>query len=347
MKDIQASSEVLVDNLSQLIKQTQQQVVRVVNSAMVALYWHIGKNVQEAIIKNNRAEYGAELVKNVARQLTDRFGRGYSHSNLTRMVDFFNKYADEAIVATLSQQLSWSHIVELVKIKDDLKRDFYMTMSMNERWSVRQLSERVDSMLFERTAISRKPEETIANDLRILREQNRMSVELFLRDPLMLDFLSLSDHYNEQDLEATILAELQRFILEMGNDFAFLARQKRITIGGDDYYIDLLFYHRKLRRLVAIELKLGKFKADHKGQLELYLRWLDKHERNEGENAPIGLLLCADKNDEMVELLELDKSNIHVSSYLTELPSKEEFRAKLHRSIELAKKRLATTSGQA
>ncbi|TDB67025.1 PDDEXK nuclease domain-containing protein [Arundinibacter roseus] len=201
---------------------------------------------------------------------------------------------------------------------------------------------RIDSMLFERTALSKKGEDTIYNDLEKLRNEKEMTVELFLKDPYMLDFLGLNQIYNEHELESAILVELQQFILEFGNDFAFLARQKRITIDQEDYYIDLLFYHRKLKRLVAIELKLGKFKAEYKGQLELYLRWLDKYERQEGENQPIGLLLCSEKSDKMIELLELDKSGIHVATYLTEMLPIEQFKQKLLQSVVVAQQQLGT-----
>jgi len=339
MKDLQTTS-LLLEDLTQLIEQAQKHIQSQVNSAMIALYWHIGKSIQNDILKNGRAEYGKSIIKSISNDLTLKFGRGYSRSNVNRMVDFYTKFSTVEISATLSHQLSWSHFVELIKLKDDLQREFYLTMTTNEHWSVRQLSERIDSMLFERTSISRKPEETIINDLQILREQKVMSVDLFIKDPMILDFLSLSDHYSERDLESAILAELQKFILEMGNDFAFMARQKRINIGGEDYYIDLLFFHRKLRRLVAIDLKLGKFKPGYKSQMELYLRWLDKYERQPDEKSPIGLLLCTDKQNELIELMELDKANIHVSSYLTELPSKEILREKLLSSIELAKRRL-------
>lgn len=225
-------------------------------------------------------------------------------------------------------------------VENELKRSFYIEMCKNERWSSRTLKERIDSMLYERTAISKKPEETIKNDLELLKNEKRMTPELVFRDPLFLNFLGLQDTYSEKDFESAILAHLQEFILEVGTDFAFMAKQKRITIGDTDYYIDLLFYHRKLRRMVVIELKLGSFRPEHKSQLELYLRWLDKHERVEGEQSPLGILLCAEKNDELVELLELDQSGIHVANYYTELPPLEWLKAKLNQSIEASKRKL-------
>jgi predicted nuclease of restriction endonuclease-like (RecB) superfamily len=236
--------------------------------------------------------------------------------------------------------LSWSHLKTLIYIEAPLKRDFYLEICRLEHWSVRQLQERINSLLFERTAISKKPEETIRQDLKQLREQGQLSPDLTFRDPYVLDFLGLSDSYSEKDLESAILAELQRFIIELGSDFAFLARQKRITIDNRDYYIDLLFYHRRLRRLVAIDLKLGEFEAAYKGQMELYLRFLEKHEQIEGEATPIGLILCTGKSVEHVELMQLDQSNIRVADYLTLLPPRETLQAKLHLSIELARQKL-------
>lgn len=251
-----------------------------------------------------------------------------------KLYEYFSEFK---IFSTLSTKLSWSHFAELLQIEDKLKREFYVTMCVNECWSVRILRERIGSALFERTAISKMPDKTIINDLQLLSEENKMSIDLFFRDPYILDFLELKDTYSEKDLESAIINELEKFILEMGSDFAFLARQKRITIDGEDYYIDLLFYHRKMKRLVVIELKLDKFRPEYKGQVELYLKWLDKYEKSEGEENPIAIILCANKNDMMAELLELDKSGIHVAQYVTEYVSKDILEQKLIKSIEKAK----------
>ena len=332
----------LISKVSDLIQFAKSHVSRTVNTTMVLLYWNIGKTIQEEIIKNDRAEYGKQIMTTLSSQLVSSYGKGYGERNLWRMLSFYNSFPDENIVQTLSAQLSWSHIVEIIKQKEPVKREFYITMCSNEGWSVRELSGRIDSMLFERTTISKLPEETIYNDLKKLRDEKEMSVELFLKDPYALEFLGLKNTYSEADFESSILAELQHFILEFGNDFAFLSRQKRITIDQEDYYIDLLFYHRKLKRLVVIELKLGKFKPEHKSQLELYLRWLDKYEKQEGEGTPLGILLCSEKSESMIELLELDKAGIHVANYMTELPSMELFKQKLEQSIAEAQKLLNT-----
>lgn len=334
----------LTNKVSSLIHSAQGYVTQTINKGMVLLYWQIGKTIQEEIIKTDRAQYGKRILPTLSVQLVATYGKGYSERNLANMLRFYEYFPDDTILQTVSAKLSWSHIVEILKLKDSLKREFYITLCTNEGWSVRELSGRIDSMLFERTALSKKGEEAIYNDLKKLREEKEMSVDLFLKDPYILDFLGLNQVYNEQELESAILVELQHFILEFGHDFAFLARQKRITIDHEDYYIDLLFYHRKLKRLVAIELKLGKFKVEYKGQLELYLRWLDKYERQEGENQPIGLLLCSEKNDKIIELLELDKTGIHVSTYLTDFPPIELFKLKLEQSVTEAQKRLNTQS---
>ncbi len=328
------------NNISKLIVNTKNKVQQNLNSEMVILYWKVGKTIREEVLKESRAEYGSEVITNLSIQLKEEYGRGYSRRNLFNMVKLYDTYTDFEIVQTLSAQLSWSHFIELLRLDEPLKTEFYITMTMNERWSVRTLKDRISSMLYERTSLSKKPDVTIANDLEALVTDKEMSTDLFFRDPYVLDFLELKDTYSEKDLENAILAELESFMLEFGRDFTFVGRQVRITIGDRDYYIDLLFYHRKLRRLVLIELKLGEFKPEYKGQVELYLRWLDKYEKNQGEESPIGIILCAEKSHETVELLELDQSGIHVAQYLTQMPPKDVLEAKLHKAIERAKLRL-------
>ncbi|MCK5342468.1 MAG: DUF1016 family protein, partial [Candidatus Heimdallarchaeota archaeon] len=253
---------------------------------------------------------------------------------------FASVFPDKEIVYTLCRELSWSHLRLVMFMPDQIKREFYIEMCKSEKWSVRTFRDRIKSMLYERTAISKKPEQTIKGDLEQLKNEQKLSADMVFRDPYFLDFLGLSDKFSEKDLESSILAELQHFIVEIGNDFAFLARQKRISIDNRDYYIDLLFYHRRLKSLVAMDLKIGEFEAGFKGQMELYLCYLEKYETMEGENQPIGLILCTGKNEEHIELMQLDKSNIRIAEYLTILPSKEVLQAKLHRAIEIAKNKL-------
>ncbi|SHM54820.1 PDDEXK nuclease domain-containing protein [Flavobacterium xanthum] len=339
-KEINNLSPVASD-IKLLIEQSKQQIAITVNATMSMLYWKIGARINQEVLQNNRAEYGEQIVQSLSAQLTLEYGKGFSRRNLFNMMQFANTFLNEKIVVSLIRQLSWTHILALIPIQDNIKREFYIQMCVHEKWSVRTFRERIQSMLYERTAISKKPEETIINDLELLKNEKMLSPDLVFRDPYFLDFLGLKDTYSEKDLETSILAELQRFIIELGSDFAFMARQKRITIDNRDYYIDLLFYHRRLKCLVAIDLKIGEFEASNKGQMELYLRYLEKYEQVEGENTPIGLILCTGKNEEHVELLQLDKSNIKVADYLTILPSQKLLQEKLHRAVEIAQNKIA------
>ena len=288
-------SDTLFQDLRSLIVETRQDVARQVNSALVLLYWRVGQRIHQEILKEKRAEYGEEIVPTLSAQLVAEFGEGFSKRNLFRMIRFAGGFPAKQIVSTLSTQLGWSHFVEIIPLKDELQRDFYAEMCRIERWSVRTLRQKISGMLFERTALSKKPVELAKQELIKLREEDKLTPDLVFRDPYFLDFLGLKDTYSEKDLETAILRELEAFILELGVGFSFVARQKRITVDDEDYYLELLFYHRKLRRLVAIDLKLGKFQAADKGQMELYLRWLEKYEQQRGEDSPIGLILCADK----------------------------------------------------
>ena len=256
------------------------------------------------------------------------------------MIQFAEVYPDEQIVVSLIRHLSWTHFIALLPLKDPLQREFYAEMCRVERWSVRTLREKINGMLFERTALSKKPAELAKQELAALREEDILTPELVFRDPYFLDFLGLKDTYSERDLEAAILRELESFILELGTGFAFVGRQYRMVIDGEDHALDLLFYHRRLNRLIAIDLKLGKFQAAYKGQMELYLRWLEKHDTQPGEQTPLGLILCADKSEEQIELLRLDESGIHVAAYLTELPPPELLKQKLHEAVRTARARL-------
>ena len=273
-----------------LIDQARTRVAQQVNTELVLLYWHIGNRIRTELLQDKRAEYGQQALDTLGRQLTLEYGRGFERSSLSRMVRFTELFGDFQIVATLSHKLSWSHFRELLPIDNELKRNFYAEMCSIEGWSVRTLQDKVKRMLFERTAVAKKPEDVAEQELKLLRERGELTPDLVFRDPYLLDFLGLTGAYDEKDVENAILREMEQFLLELGTHFTFVARQKRIMLDFDDYYLDLLFYHRKLRRLVAIELKLGPFKADYKGQMELYLRWLDKYERCEGEESPIGLI---------------------------------------------------------
>jgi len=340
MSALTPTDTALIAEVRQLIADARLRAASAVNAELSGLYWQVGQRIHREILGSRRAGYGEEIVSTLSRQLTADYGRGFSAKNLRHMVRFAQAFPDEAIVSTLRRQLSWSHFKTLIYLDDPLKRDFYVELCRLEGWSSRQLQERMQSLLFERSALSKKPDETIRHDLDVLRQEQRPSPDVLLKDPYLLDFLGLNDRYLEKDLEDAILREIEQFLLELGAGFTFVARQKRLQIDNDDFYIDLLFYNRKLRRLVAVELKVGDFRAEYKGQMELYLRWLAKHEQEADEDPPLGIILCTGKKQEQIELLELDKSGIHVAEYLTVLPPREALQAKLHQSVEKARQRL-------
>ena len=331
----------LLGDLRELITGAKQDVARQINSTLVLLHWQIGKRILKDILKQKRADYGAQIVSALGRQLESEFGPGFSEKSLRHMIRFAEVFPNEQIVSALRRQLTWTHIKAIIYIDDPLKRDFYAEMCRMERWSTRTLGKKINSMLFERTALSKKPDELIRHELDQLRAGDQLTPDLVFRDPYFLDFLGLNDRYIEKDIEDAIMRELENFILELGVGFTFVARQKRIQVDNDDYYLDLLFYHRGLRRLVAIDLKLGDFQPAYKGQMELYLRWLAKYEQKIGEEQPIGLILCAGKKEETVALLELEKSNIRVASYWTKLLPKKLLQRKFHEVIVQARKRLS------
>lgn len=324
----------LLGDIRKMIEEARAGVAATVNAGLTMLYWRIGSRINQEILRGKRADYGSEIVPTLSRQLEMEYGSGFSAKNIRHMIRFAEVFPEEKRVSTLSRQLSWSHFKEIIYLQQPLQKEFYAEMCRVERWSVRTLRKKVGSMLFERTALSQKPAELAKLELEALREEDRMSPDLVFRDPYLLDFLGLKGAYQEKDLETAILRELEAFIMELGVGFTFVARQKRITVDHDDFYLDLLFFHRDLRRLVAVELKLDKFRPDHKGQMELYLRWLDKHERKAGEDTPLGIILCAGKNSEQIELLELGRAGIHVAEYLTVLPPKDILKRKLHETIE-------------
>ena len=340
MNKIQHNEQQLFTDIRQLIDDARLMVSKVIASGVTALYWNIGTRINKEILNNQRAEYGQLIVATLARQLVQEYGNNFEEKNLRRIIQFAQLFPDAEIVATLWRQLSWSHFKLLLPLKDELQRDFYAQMCNIESWSVETLRSNINSMLFERTALSKKPEELIRQEIELLRKENKLSPDLVFRDPYILDFLGLKDAYSEKDLEKAILFELEKFILELGVGFTFVARQKRMIIDGEDYHLDLLFYHRKLKRLVAIDLKIGKFEAGYKGQMELYLRWLEKHETEEGEEKPIGLILCAEGNNELVELLQLDKANIKVAKYITEYLPNNLLKQKLHQFMLASKKHI-------
>jgi len=330
MEAITNSDNQLFSELSQIIEQGKNEVARQVNSTRTLVYWQVGKKINGHILDNQRGAYGKQIVVTVSRQLEIQYGRSFNEKNVRRMMQFAEVFPDVEIVVPLSRQLSWSHFIDLIPLKNKDSRNFYVQKIVNENWSVRETRKQIEQKTYERTEIANLQIATEINDL-----------QYTFKDPYFLDFLGLKDGYLENDVETAILKELENFILELGTGFTFVERQKRMIIDDEDYYLDLLFFHRKLKRLVAIELKIGKFKAKYKGQMELYLKWLDKYDKQEGENSPVGLILCAGKSVEQIELLQMHKDGIMVAEYWTELPPRKELEQKLHQLLNEARERIA------
>ena len=321
----------LFDELVVLIESSKKRVNRTVNGELNLLFWHIGKRINEEILQNNRAEYGKKVVPIIDEKLTAKYGRNFEQKNLRRMMQFANVIKEYEIVEPVARQLTWSHILLLIPLREVNAQLFYANRAIEENWSKRELRKQIELKAFERTEIANLQLKSEGNDL----------LNTF-KDPYVLDFLNLKSSFIENDLESAILKDLESFILELGKGFAFMERQKRIIIDGEDFYLDLLFYNRNLKRLVAIELKMGKFQAQFKGQMELYLKWLNRYEKAEDEKEPIGLILCAESNKEQIELLEMHKDGIMVAEYWTVMPPKKELEQKLHLLLREAKDRLVT-----
>ena len=322
--------------ISKIIDTAKHSVAVYVNVKSNMMYWSIGQYIITDLQYETYSAYGEQILAKVSKRLTSEYGKGYTYSALTRMMKVARIYGDEEMFATLSQTLSWSHFLELITIEDNTKRLFYQQVGIAEHWSVRELREKQDAMAYERSLIAAKPDDEIVKTLENVTPKH-FEADVILKNSYVLDFLELSGYYSENELEEAVSTQLEKFILELGQGFAFLERQKRFTIDGTDYYLDLLFYHRRLKCLVAIDLKLGKFKPQYKGQMELYLKYMQKYDMQPGENPPIGLLLCSEGNTEHIELLMLGEENIKVSQYLTYLPEKQWFIDKLNRSILIAK----------
>jgi len=335
-KDNQESL-LLINEISHLIEKAKSHVAREYNVTHLILNWMIGKRINDEILKSRRAEYGEQIIIEISKTLTLRYGGGYSRPNLFRMVRFAKLFPKKEIISTMSRQLSWSHFVLIGAIEDGIKRDFYIQMCKVQKWSVRDLQKQIKGMLYERTAISKKPDKIIQESIKKLEDTDEMSTNLIFKDPYFIDFIGSKEYSNEEELEGLILDNITKFLQELGNEFCFVARQKRMSIKNKDRYLDLLFYNRRLRCLVALDLKIGDFEPAHKGQMEWYLSWLDKHEKLEYENKPIGIVLCAGKDHEDIEYMKMEESGIHVAEYITELPTKGELERKLHMAIKVGK----------
>ena len=328
---IEVGSDMLFKKISGLIEQSRRTIYAHASSTTVLLFWEIGKHINIDILENKRADYGKQIVASLSRQLKEKYGSSFGVRNLRRMMQFAEQFSDFEIVSKASTQLSWSHFIEILPLKTQEAKLYYLNECASGLIGVMQMREMINRRAYERKEIA---------DTQIT-SASTIPPGTF-KDPYLFDVLGIKDEYIEGDVEAAILRELEKFILEFGKGFAFVERQKRMIIDGDDHKLDLLFYNRHLRRLVAVEIKYGQFEASHKGQMELYLKWLNRYERQEFENEPIGIILCAGGNHrEKIELLEMDKDGIMVAEYWTTLPPKKEFEQKIQTILAETRERMA------
>ncbi|HRO76802.1 MAG TPA: PDDEXK nuclease domain-containing protein [Crocinitomicaceae bacterium] len=340
MSTLKNTENKLLNDIRTLIDESRNFVAITANTTLVLLYWKIGNRLNSEVLNSKRAEYGKQVVATLAQNLTQQYGKGWGENTLRHSLRSAETFTEEQILSAVRRHLGWTHLKTIMYLKDSTQREFYIEMCIAERWTTRTLRNKIDGMLYERTAISKKPKKLIQKEIAQLREQDKLSPDLVFKDPYFLNFLGLKDTYSEKDLENAILHELELFILELGMGFTFVERQKRMVIDNEDFKLDLLFFHRKLKRLIAVELKLGKFKPAYKAQMELYLRWLEKNEMQQGEKKPIGLILCAEGSSQQIELLQLDKAGIKVAQYLTELPDKKLLQQKIQQAITISKQQL-------
>ncbi len=311
------ASDALFGDVTELIERARARAASAVNTELVMLYWSIGRRVREDVLGGERAEYGSRTVQRLSEQLTQCYGRGWSRQNIERMMRFAEWIPDIQKCSPLAGKLTWTNIGELLTISEQPKRDFYLAMCAHEGWTKRTLRSRVSSKLYERTVAARGSAEGVEADIEALAKKGAMTPAIVFRDPYVLDFLDLPPEHSESQLERAILDEVERFMLELGAGFTFVGRQKRVIVDGKDYHLDLLFYHRGMRCLVAIELKTRDLEPGDYGQMTLYLRWLDRYERLPQEESPVGIILCARKGAQQVELLGLDSGDVRAAQYLT------------------------------
>ena len=320
----------LFEHIASIIENRKYRAYAQVSHEANMMFWEVGKYINSVVLGNKRAAYGKKVLTRLSVTLAAKYGNDFGERNLYRMMLFAERFTDEDILPTLSAKLSWSHIIELLPLKSAEAQFYYANDVATRNLGVRELRRQIRRKAYERREIANTE----------LAEKSTVPFNVF-KDPYLLDMFDLKENFLEADLEKAILTDLEAFILEAGHGFAFVERQKRMIVGGEDIVLDLLFFHRVLKRLVAVELKLGVFKAAYKAQMELYLNWLDEFERQLGEEAPIGIILCASANREKVELLKMGKAGIAVAEYWTELPPKAEFERKIKEILCEARERLS------
>lgn len=332
------SENLLYSDVCDIIDAAKIRMANYVNTNICLTYWNVGKRIKEDVLFNKRAEYGKQIVKNLSVRLNQKYGKGWGFRTIQHCVRAAYTFSEEEIVYATRRQLYWSHLRSLMSIKDELERQFYIEMTALEHWDTRTLDEKIDKHFYLTTALSRRPVEIIRKELQELRETQILNPDIVFRSSYFLDMFGLPEIFSENELEQKVVDQVEEFMRELGSDFTLIARQKRITVDAVDYKMDLVFFHRSLRRIIVVDLKLGRFKPAYEGQMLLYLRYINAHERHPWEEAPIGLILCSEGNTEHIEYLMLDENSpIKVAQYYTVLPDKKLLAAKLQRAIAIAK----------
>ena len=332
------SENLLFSDVCEIIDNAKVRTANYVNTNICLTYWNIGKRIKEDVLFNKRAEYGKQIVKKLSSRLNNRYGKGWGFKTLQHCIRAAYIYSEEEIVYATRRQLYWSHLRSIMYLKDELERKFYIELTALEHWDTRTLDEKIDKNFYLTTALSRRPEELIRKQLDELRETQVVNADIIFRSSYFLDMFGLPDTFSENELEQTVVEQIEEFMHELGSDFTLIARQKRITVDAVDYKMDLVFFHRSLRRTIVVDLKLGKFKPSYEGQMLLYLRYINANERHPWEEAPIGLILCSEGNTEHIEYLMLDESSpIKVAQYYTQLPDKKQLASRLQRAIAIAR----------
>jgi len=365
----------LIGGIAELLETARRTAARTVNALMTATYWEIGRRIVEFEQGGKkRAEYGEALLQRLAQDLNAKFGRGFSYPNVNKFRQFYLAFPSANILSTPSIEstesilstpsielrrqksqtpsgqlavrnlsarfpLPWSHYVRLLSVKSALAREFYHGEALRGGWSVRQLDRQIASQFYERIASSRNKTAMLRKGA-VASPKDSISADDEVRDPLVLEFLGLKDEYSETDLEEALLRHLENFLLELGGDFAFIGRQRRLRIGGEWYRVDLLFFHRKLRCLVVIDLKVGKFTHADAGQMHLYLNYAREHWTQADENPPVGLILCAEKDDAIAKYaLEGLPNKVLAREYKLALPDEKRLAAEIEKTRDLLERR--------
>ena len=374
-----APYQAVFGEVSKIIDSARESAIRSVNATMTAAYWLVGHRIVEFEQSGEeRAEYGAALIERLAADLTQRFGRGFSRQNIQHMRLFYLSYPPEEIRQTLSGKLGrspqlpirqtpsgiseaasvevgfddllaafplpWSAYVRLLSVTNERAREFYETEALRGGWSVRQLARQISSQFYERTALSKNKAAMLTRGRRELPE-DRVRPDEEIKDPFVLEFLDLKDEYSESDLEEALIGHLETFLLELGGDFCFMGRQRRLRVGDQWYRVDLLFFHRRLRCLVVIDLKIGSFSHADAGQMHFYLNYAREHWVHEGENPPVGLILCSEKNEALAQYSLEGLPNVMAAEYRITLPDEEFLAAELDRTRQVIELRGSVTSG--